>query len=359
MADDHEDRTQGPSKLRLLQARERGQVAQSAELTAAAGLLAAALLLGARGDQLAALLIALVREPLGADPIITADAVEVIARLRHFVLAVAWPLGLVVIGAAVAALGAHQAQAGGLWAPGLLAPDPSRLWSAARGPGLAARWGRGLWSLVKGAVVLAVAAWAIRSGWPGYQRLSGMEAHALARASGHAIRHLTLALAVATLILGLIDYALQHQRFEALLRMTPEEQREDIRSMEGDPVLRSRRRQLARSWRADPGEVLVGASLVLTGPAGLTLVIGGGPPPRRVSVRTVVRGASGTRLRRAAESANLPRIDAPNLAHRLSRRPTPALPVPAGVLAELAALWPSPSTSPGIEATLPDVHRRR
>ena len=40
-----EDRTQGPSKQRLQQAREHGQVAHSPELTAAVGLLAATLLL--------------------------------------------------------------------------------------------------------------------------------------------------------------------------------------------------------------------------------------------------------------------------------------------------------------------------
>jgi flagellar biosynthetic protein FlhB len=339
MAEGREDRTQGPSKLRRQQARERGQAAHSPELTAAAGLLAAALLLGARGGPLAAALIGLIREPLGADPIVSADAAEVVALLRHLALAVAYPLGVVIVGALAAAVAAHQAQVQGLWAPALLAPDPSRLWVAG-GPGLAARGWRGLWSLIKAAVVFAVAAWAIRSGWTDLQHLGALESHALARAAGRAVQHLVLALGLATLALGLIDFAMQHQRFEALLRMTPEEHREDMRSTEGDPVLRSRRRHLARSWRADPGEVLAGASLLLTGPAGLTLVIGGGPPPRRISVRAVVRGASGTRLRKAAEAAGLPRVDAPDLARVLSRRPTSDLPIPPEALAALAARWP-------------------
>ena len=63
-----EDRTQGPSKQRLQQAREHGQVAHSPELTAAVGLLAATLLLIWWGDDLAAALIGLLREPLTGPP---------------------------------------------------------------------------------------------------------------------------------------------------------------------------------------------------------------------------------------------------------------------------------------------------
>ena len=59
--------------------------------------------------------------------------------------------------------------------------------------------------------------------------------------------------------------------------MTPEEQREDMRSMEGDPVLRVATPAARPVLDGDPGEILAGASLVLTGSAGLTLVLGGRP----------------------------------------------------------------------------------
>ncbi len=48
-----EDRTQPPSKRRRQLARQQGQVAHSPELTAAAGWLAAVVLLGVLGDDLA------------------------------------------------------------------------------------------------------------------------------------------------------------------------------------------------------------------------------------------------------------------------------------------------------------------
>jgi flagellar biosynthetic protein FlhB len=338
-----EDRTQSPTKLRRQQARERGQVAHSPELTGAAGLLAVVLLLSAWGDDLATALLATVVESLAAAPVASADPEAVVAWLRHLALGVARPLGLIIGGFVVAAVAAHQAQVGGLWNPGRLAPDPSRLWASGTGVGLAARGTRGLWSVVKAVVVLAVAAWAIRSGWADFPRLGDLEIGALARATGHALRHLLLMLAGATLVLGLIDYALQERRFEALLRMTPEEFREDQRSMEGDPALRAQRRRIAKTLRGDPGELLAGASLLLTGPGGLALILAGGPPPRRVSVRSAVRGPTGLSLQHAAEAVRLPQVVAPALARRIAQRWAHGLALHDDVLAELAALWPPAS----------------
>ncbi|WP_422928320.1 EscU/YscU/HrcU family type III secretion system export apparatus switch protein [Singulisphaera sp. PoT] len=337
---DAEERTQSPSKLRREQARESGQVAQSAELTGAAALFAAVLLLGARGDQLALTLIGMLRAPLLGDPMLLANPDEVVARLRGIAFELMAPLGILAVGSATAAILAHQAQVRGLFVPGLLAPDPSRLWTLGRGPGFATRSARGAWSVAKAVVVVAVAAWAIRSGWLDYLRLADSDTQRLARAVGEAMRRLALYLAGSTLALGLVDFGLQHRRYEAMLQMTPEESREDQRSMEGDPALRARRRRLARSWRNDSAEILAGATLMLTGPSGLTLILAGGPPPRRPSIRSALKGAAGLKLREAALQAKLPTVAAPDLAYRLATRPAPALPLSAEQVAELAAIWP-------------------
>jgi flagellar biosynthetic protein FlhB len=341
-----EDRTQGPSKQRLRLARERGQVAHSPELTAAVGLLAATLLLGCWGDPLAAALIALVREPLTQPVRLEADAAALVAQLRHLALALGRPLGMLFGGVTVAVVAAQQLQVGGLWVPGLLAPDPARLWAFGRGPGAIARGARGVWGLMKVSLVGIVAALAIRAGLPRWQQLGGLEPQALAAAAAGALRQFTLTLAIATLTLGVLDFLLQHQRFMNLLRMTPEEQREDLRSTEGDPALRAQRRRIARTWQADPRDVLNGAALVLTGAAGLTLVIAGGPPPRRLLVRSIASGAAGLRLRQAAGRARLPEIAAPALGRRLAVRRAPAQALSAEDAAALAALWPAQEGAP-------------
>jgi flagellar biosynthetic protein FlhB len=337
-----EDRTQAPSKRRRQLARQAGQVAHSPELTAAAGLLASAIALTVCGEDLFRSLSAVVRGPL-LDPVpVRADAAEVVARVRQIALAVAWPLGLAVGSFALAALAAHQAQAGGLWAPGLLAPDPARLWRPARGEGpqLASHTTRGIWSLVKAAVVVLASVWVLRHDWPMLERLGGAGVANVARAGGLALRHLLFTLAGATLALGLVEFALRYARFEAMLRTTPEQSREDLRSTEGDPALRARRLRLARAWRLDPAEVFAGATLVVTGPPGLTVILSGGPPPRPVFVRSTASGPHGERLRRAAEVARLTHVESLALARRLAQHRPAGIPIEPKLLEALAALWP-------------------
>ena len=330
-----EDRTQAPSNRRRQEARERGQAAYSSELSGAAGLLAASIVLAIRGESLAASLLSIVRAPLtGAIPV-SADAAAIVAHLRSVAVGLAWPLGVVLVPFALASFAAHQAQTRGLWAPVLLAPDPSRLWAVGQGGGFGTRAARGLWSLAKAVIVVSVAAWVVRADWLALHRLGGLETPDLARAAGQSLSRLLLILSAATVALGLVDFAIQHRRFEAMLSLTPDEQREDLRSTEGDPSLRSRRRRLAQFWRGDPAELLTGSTLLLTGPTGLTIVLSGGPPPRPISVKSVVNGPSGDRLRRAAGPAGVSVVSAPGLALVLSRR----RPLSPGQVAELAAVW--------------------
>src|SRR5262249_60738732 len=113
------------------------------------------------------------------------------------------------------------------------------------------------------------------------------------------------------------------------------------RVLEGDVAARAQRRRTARAWRGDSPEWLAGASLALRGSGGLTLILSGGPPPRRVLIRAAARTAAGLRLRRSAEAAKIPHVDDAGLAQRLARHPAGGLGIPAELIAELAAIWPS------------------
>jgi flagellar biosynthetic protein FlhB len=79
---------------------------------------------------------------------------------------------------------------------------------------------------------------------------------------------------------------------------------------------------------------------LLTGPGGLAVVLAGGPPPRRVTIRTAASGQPGRSLRRSAQAARIPSIEAGDLARTLARDSMPGTSIPTERVAELSAIWP-------------------
>lgn len=339
-----EDRTQPASKHRRQMARERGQAAHSPELTAAVGWLVAVVALGVWGEDLTASLIALVRSPLEGGATITTNPADAVWRIRTAALTASAPLAMILGGFLFGALAAHQAQVRGLWAPSLLAPDVSRLWRPGRGGGLSAQFERSAWAIVKALILVFAAVWGIRSQWGALMNLGGLEPGPAASAALEAILAPARLLAVLLLVVGLVDFALRFARFEAMLRTTPQEQREDRKMIEGDPAARASRRRLAQSWLDPTPDLLAGASLVLLGDACLAVVLGGGPPPRKVSIRLVARGASGVSIRKAAPRAKVPRLEARLLAQTLAALPRESSAKAAVrdplILSQLRSVWP-------------------
>ena len=176
-------------------------------------------------------------------------------------------------------------------------------------------------------MLLAALAWVIRAGWWEVLRLGSLEGPELAIGASRSVLGLASVLAVVLAVLGLADYGLCYCRFESMLRTTPEEQREDQRVLEGDVPARAQRRRIARAWRGDSPELLAGASLVIHGTGGLTVILSGGPPPRRVLIRAAARTADGLRLRRSAEAAKIPHVEDAELARDWPSTP-PGTPAP-------------------------------
>jgi flagellar biosynthetic protein FlhB len=336
-----EDRTQPPSKRRRQLARQQGQVAHSPELTSAAGWLVAVMVLGLMGDNLMRGMVKLVSGSLAGPPVASVDPAGLVAHVRGMGLGLAWPLVVILAAFAAGASAAHQVQVRGLWTPRRIAPDPARLWSLGRGPGWAVQAERTSWAMVKSVVLIGASAWTIRAGWADILRAGGLEGPALARAAGGLVLHLARVLAALLVVFGLIDYALRYRRFESMLRTTPQQQREDHRVIEGDAASRAQRRRLARSWRGDSPELFAGVSLVLIGPGGLTLILAGGPPPRRITIRASAKGNAGLRLRRSAEALKVPQIDVPDLTRRLAKHSATGASLPDELIAELASIWPA------------------
>src|SRR4029079_3635987 len=62
---------------------------------------------------------------------------------------------------------------------------------------------------------------------------------------GQIVYGVALRIGIALLILAILDYAYQRWKLEQELKMTKQEVKEEMRSMEGDPKVKQRRRQIA------------------------------------------------------------------------------------------------------------------
>ncbi len=126
-----------------------------------------------------------------------------------------------------------------------------------------------------------------------------------------------------------------------MLRLTPEQSREDQKAMDGDSSLRGRRMRLARAWRGDAPELLAGASLAVAGANGLIVILAG-TPSTKVSVRSAADGVTGAKLRRSAEQARMATVERPELARKLARMASkPNQRLTPELIADLAAVWPA------------------
>lgn len=239
-----DEKTEPPTPRRRQEARRKGQVARSQDLTAAVLLLSAFLSLGLLGPRIWYTLIAITAagltldKPIGPDDVVPfagAAAVEAIKRLFPFLLILFLvPLAVLV------------AQVGFLFTLHPLMPSLSKISPIAGFKRLFSI--RSLMMAVTNVGKLLVV------GTVGYLTLAGSAGaiiyaltlgyHDMFSLGSSLMYGLGIRLAAALVILALLDLAWQRYRREQDLKMTKEEVKDELRSMEGDPQIKRRRREV-------------------------------------------------------------------------------------------------------------------
>jgi len=236
--------TEQPTARRLLQARQRGQVAHSRELSAALGLLAVIAVVSWGAPAALARLLSLFRSTFSA----SLKAPLASAALAHAV-EVAWAVALLPLAVALGVtvlVGALQTR--GLWAWQAVAPDAARL-SPVTGlarlfsPRTLAEVGKGLLKL---AVVAALAFAGLAAPLRTLPSLVGAPAATVLAALGVWARALGLRVAFALLVLAVLDALLVARRHRRSLMMTRDEVKREFRETEGNPQHKAERQRLHR-----------------------------------------------------------------------------------------------------------------
>lgn len=319
MAGFADEKTEAPTPRRLQEARQRGQVPRSQDLTAAVLLFSAFLALALVGPALWKTLIDITQAGLGGDFSTSIDDVLILASISiSEALKRLAPFLLIIFGAMLVAL---VGQVGLLFTfeplrPSLNKINPlsglQRLFSV-RSVMLA------VVNFAKLIVVAAVAYVVLLSSADSVIFAFTFDYLQLAHLGWALLFRLGMSLSVALLILALLDLAWQRYRHIRDMRMTKEEVKDELRSMEGDPQIKRRRRevQLQLAFQRLRKDVPK-ADVVVTNPTHYAVAIAYDtdtmPAPR-----VVAKGADwmALRIRMLAQEFNIPIVQRPPLARAL------------------------------------------
>lgn len=324
MADEaYHDRTEEPTPKRRTQAREKGQIARSRDLSASLVLMAGLGVLVFWSSTMGSKSAALVRSSLeGLRPgLVTPSYLP--ALFLGYSLALGQllaPLWLVLV---VAAILANSLQGGWIFSPGRLMPDLSRLqffgglqrlFSGASLVELAKSLGKV--SFI-GIVVYYFVKSRLMSLFPLVHQDTG-QLISLLKATSFQVSGRVVSL---LLVLGILDYFYQRYQFERKLRMTKQEVKDEMRQVEGDPRVKARLRSLMRQLASRRMMAAVPqADVVVTNPTHLAVALKY-DSSTMIAPQVVAKGRGFVALRiiALALEAGIPRVENRELAHSLFR----------------------------------------
>jgi len=249
MAESSAEKTEAPTQRRRKESRQDGSVARSTDLTAAAVILVAVIMLYWAGIRLLAgmklTVQAMLASQFGSNATQPTDLAAMFASGGRIAVASIAPLLIAIVGTALAVA---VMQVGVLFTPRPLIPRFSKL-SPARGfknlIDSRARM-RLVMSLLKISLLAGVAVPVVMRDLPGIVTLAQLPVMQALGAACGVVFWLAIKLAALLLVLALIDFAFQRWRSEQDMKMTKQEVKEDLKQMEGDPMTKQRRLRIAR-----------------------------------------------------------------------------------------------------------------
>jgi flagellar biosynthetic protein FlhB len=244
--DDATSKTEEPTPRRLEEARQRGDVAKSADFAQAAALAGTLSVLAITGTWMARNLVANLRpflEHPDAFPLEGAGGANV---ARYAVLAAAPILVVVMAATALSGAAGNLIQTGLLFTTDKLQPKLDKISPMA---GFQRLFGvDGLMHFLRAVLKIgltgAVAWFVLRPHMHELAGLSALSPTAILPFAMTLLRPLAFAVLALLAAIGALDWLWQRQRFMDRMRMSKEELKEEFRQSEGDPHVKARQRQI-------------------------------------------------------------------------------------------------------------------
>jgi len=321
MSEDFQDKTEKPTPKRRSEARKKGEVAKSKDLSAAFVLLVSLAALAIWGPNLGRKIMEMLKVSLGQLRPGIVGVNQVSAVFTNFSLTLMGLLMPILLTISVAAIVANYAQVGKIYSTERITPDLSRVFSFKGVKRLvsASSLVELLKSILKIAIIGVVAYYSVKREIPGFLPLLDQEVgQVLLSMTGTAFR-VSIRIVMALLVLGALDYLYQRYRFEKGLKMTKQEIKDEMRNAEGDPKVKARIRSLmhqmaTKQMMADVPE----ADVVITNPTHVAVALKY-DSATMVAPQVVAKGRGFIALKiiAIAQEAGVPRVENRPLARSL------------------------------------------
>ena len=242
------EKTLPASQKKREQARQRGNIAKSQDLSAAVTLGVALLAMMLLGPRMLHYLVAAFRYYFGglATIPVTESSIQAVALgMIYFVGNVVVPIMILLV---IAGSAINLVQVGFLFTTETITPKIEKL-------NVFAGFGkflnpRSLAELVKSLLKLVMVGYVVyltlRSRWEGMLQLSYLSPYAMVGAVGGLIVAVWLRVVLVMLVLGILDYGFQRWMHERELMMSVHEAREEAKQVEGNPQIKRRIREVQR-----------------------------------------------------------------------------------------------------------------
>jgi flagellar biosynthetic protein FlhB len=316
------DKTEAPTPKRREEAREQGNIARSPDLTAAVLLVGGMYMLRWYGNRLISVLSTTLKDMLGRGSLsdVTTKNLGPMITTTTFNIGIAMmPL---LVGVMLIAVLVNMAQTGLNFNPGKLAfnfaalnplSGISRLFSGGQG---LVKMGMSLlklsfvglmaYSAIHGRITQIILA----------QEMGFIQIFALA---ADILFNIAVRIGILLFVLSLLDYMWQRYRIEQGLKMTKQEVKDEMKSMEGDPRLKARRRQIAMArLREQLKKDVPTADVVVTNPTEFAVALR--YDPDKMNAPKVVAKGQGfiaARIRQLAIEHGIPILERKPLARAL------------------------------------------
>lgn len=334
------EKTHEPTYHRRQKARQEGHVARSYDFSAALLLVIGVLLLAILGEGMVKWLVEFGRHHWGSLLELQGEAGWAVRWWRGLCLQLAKAVLPFLSLMMLAGIFVHVMQIGILFVPQKLAPDLQRIdpLQGIRRIFSVANVLRIFFGMVK-IVIIGAIAWAVlASQWQTILGLASMELLQGASYMGQLILTTTFKIALAMLVLAILDYGYQKWRYEQDLKMTTQELREEMRNLEGDPHVIARRKAVQRQLALQRlSSAVPKADVVITNPTELAVALRY-VPEEMIAPMVVAKGAGvlAQRIRRLALQHDIPIVERKELAQALYREVDVGKPIPEDKYAAVA-----------------------